>query len=267
MPAGAAREDLLAHATGLAREAGALLAARVGIAREMVGTKSSSTDMVTEVDHASEALIVAGILAARPGDAILGEEGGARPGSSGVRWIVDPLDGTTNYIYGYPAYAVSIGVEVDGEVVVGVVYDAARSETFAAVKGRGATLNGAPIGVSRTAALETALVATGFGYSPGVRVEQGAVLTRILPRIRDIRRGGSAALDLCWVACGRLDAYFEQGLMEWDLAAGGLIVREAGGVTVDLGGRPVSAGSVIAAPPQLVEPLRRLVLEAGARPL
>lgn len=260
-------EMLLDLATRLAVEAGALLVERSTLARERIGTKSSDTDLVTEVDHASEALIVEGILAVRPGDAILGEEGGAREGTSGVRWIIDPLDGTTNYVYGIPAYAVSIGVEVHGETVAGVVHDAAHGETFAAAKECGATLNGRPIVVSTLENLQMALVATGFGYSPEVRAEQATVLAKILPRVRDIRRGGSAALDLCWVACGRLDGYFEQGLREWDLAAGALIVREAGGEAVGLDGMPAKAGSIVAAPRALLQPLRALVLEAGGRPL
>lgn len=258
---------LLELATRLALEAGALILERSTTVRERISTKSSDTDLVTEVDHAAEALIVDGILAERPSDAVLGEEGGGRDGTSGVRWVIDPLDGTTNYVYGIPAYAVSIGVEVHSETVAGVVHDAARQETFAAAKGAGATLNGRPIAVSDMKNLERALVATGFGYSPDVRAEQATVLARILPRIRDIRRGGSAALDLCWVACGRLDAYFEQGLKEWDLAAGALIVREAGGDAVGFDGLPAKAGSIVAAPLALLEPLRALVLEAGGRPL
>lgn len=263
MPDDALARELLALAHKIALEAGALLAERAGLARERVGTKSSLTDMVTEVDHASEALIVRHILAARPEDGILGEEGTERTGTSGVRWVVDPLDGTTNYVYGIPAYAISIGVETGGAVVAGVVHDAARGETFAARKGGGATLNGVPIAVSGKSDLATALVATGFGYSPSARAAQGAALARILPQVRDIRRMGSAALDLCWVACGRLDAYFEEGLNEWDLAAGALIVEEADGKVTAFDGKPARRGSVIAAAPVIAESLRRLVVEVG----
>jgi fructose-1,6-bisphosphatase/inositol monophosphatase family enzyme len=257
-------DELLALATAIALEAGTLLAARVDGGRESVGTKTSVTDMVTEVDRESEALIVARVRAARPDDAIVGEEGAARDGTTGVRWVVDPLDGTTNYLYGYPAYAVSIGVEVDGDTEVGVVYDAARGQTFAAARGRGATLDRQTIAVSTKADLATALIGTGFAYDAEVRREQGPALAYLLPRIRDIRRSGSAALDLCSVACGRLDGYFERGLNEWDLCAGALIVREAGGLTMGFDGRPAKAGTIIAAGPGLMDPLRELLREAGA---
>ena len=257
-------DELLELATALGLEAGRLLAARVDGVRESVGTKSSVTDMVTEVDRESEALIVARLRAARPDDAIVGEEGADRDGTSGVRWVVDPLDGTTNYLYGYPAYAVSIGVEVEGEAAVGVVYDAARAKMFSAARGRGATLDARPIAVTGKAELATALIGTGFGYDPDVRREQGRVLTHLLPAIRDVRRGGSAALDLCNVACGRLDAFYERGLNEWDLCAGALIVREAGGETMGFDGRPAKVGSIIAAGPALMAPLRELLREAGA---
>jgi len=202
-----------------------------GVARDRIGTKSSSTDMVTEVDHASEEFIARRIREARPGDGILGEEGSSSEGTTGVRWVIDPLDGTTNFLYGFPAYAVSIAVEVEGEAVAGVVHDVARGETFAAAKGRGATLNGESIRVSEKTELGTALIGTGFGYSPERRRNQAALVASVLPAIRDIRRAGSAALDLCYVACGRLDGYFEQGIQHWDHAAGVLIVREAGGDT------------------------------------
>ncbi len=256
--------ELLELATTVGLEAGRLLAARVDGVRESVGTKSTLTDMVTEVDRESEALIVARVRTARPGDAIVGEEGADRAGTSGVRWVVDPLDGTTNYLYGYPAYAVSIGVEVGGEAAVGVVYDAARLQMFAAARGQGATLNGRPIAVSGKAEVATALIGTGFGYDAGLRRAQGRVLSQLLPRIRDIRRSGSAALDLCNVACGRLDAFFERGLNEWDLCAGALIVREAGGLTMGFDGGPARTGSVIAATPGLMGPLRDLLIDAGA---
>jgi len=257
-------DELLELATALGLEAGRLLAARVDGVRESVGTKSSVTDMVTEVDRESEALIVARVRAARPDDAIVGEEGANRDGTSGVRWVVDPLDGTTNFLYGYPAYAVSIGVEVEGEAAVGVVYDAARGQMFSAARGRGATLDGRAIAVTGKAELATALIGTGFGYDPDVRREQGRILARLLPSIRDVRRSGSAALDLCNVACGRLDAFYERGLNEWDLCAGALIVREAGGQTMGFDGRPARAGSIIAAGPSLMAALRELLREAGA---
>jgi myo-inositol-1(or 4)-monophosphatase len=257
-------EALLALATGLALEAGALLAERQPQVRQVVDTKSSVTDMVTEVDREAEALIVSRILAARPDDSLLGEEGANRTGTSGVRWVIDPLDGTTNYIYGYPAYSVSIGVEADGEMVVGVVYDAARSELFTASKDHGAYMNGAPISVSPQEQLALTLSGTGFGYDVEIRRRQAAVCARMTPRLRDIRRSGSAAIDLCTVACGRLDAYYEFGLNEWDRAAGMLIVREAGGRAEVLAsdfGQQLN----LASGPALFEPLHALVREAVAQ--
>lgn len=261
-------DALLALATEIAREAGETLLRLRAVARTEVTTKSSATDMVSDADRASERLIVERILAARPGDAILGEEGGERASAQDarVRWVVDPLDGTTNYLYGQPAFCVSIGVEVDGEPAVGVVFDPSLGETFAGRAGGGATLNGAPIRVSDKAELATALLGTGFNYGAEERSAQGRVIAHVLPRVRDLRRRGAAALDLCWVACGRLDAYFERGLQAWDMAAGDLIVREAGGVTSAIEGGPAVPGSMLAAPPALAEALRALLHEAERRP-
>lgn len=259
-PASSELRDL---AASVALEAGALLRARQGEVRTSVATKSTATDMVSEVDHESEALIVARLLAARPGDAILGEEGGARAGTSGVRWVVDPLDGTTNYLYGRGDYSVSIGVEVDGQGVAGVVYDPTRDELFAAARGSGATRNGRPIGVSDKAVLATALIGTGFAYNQAWRAAQGALAARMLPHVRDIRRAGSAALDLCAVACGRLDGYYEP-LGHWDMAAGIVIVEEAGGLTAF---EPIGDGmpeAVVAAGPALFERLLALLREHRA---
>lgn len=250
-------------ACATAREAGALLAERLDQVRTAVSSKSSPTDMVSEVDRESEELIVARILAVRPDDAILAEEGSSRAGTSGVRWVIDPLDGTTNYLYRLPAYAVSIAAEHRGEVVAGAVFDAAHGQLFAAWKGGGATLDDTPITVSSKEELPTALIGTGFGYDPVQRAQQGEVLARILPHVRDIRRYGSAALDLCAVACGRLDGYFELGLGPWDFAAGGLIVREAGGMThlVEAEGR---IRLVVAAGGGVMPGLRQLLVTAGA---
>jgi myo-inositol-1(or 4)-monophosphatase len=254
---------LLALARELAAEAGALVAAgaKAGFA---VATKSTATDMVTEVDRASEALIVGRLRAARPSDAIVAEEGAGHTGTSGVCWYIDPVDGTTNFVYGYPHYAVSIGVEVDGERVAGVVHNAAIGETFWAAKGQGAFLDGRPIHVSGKADLPTALLGTGFGYEPGFRARQALVVGRLLGRVRDLRRSGSAALDLCSVACGRIDAYYEQPLSSWDYSAGDVIVREAGGVVESVGGGPIARGSVLATSPALLTPLRALLRESGA---
>ncbi|MFN0145603.1 MAG: inositol monophosphatase family protein [Dehalococcoidia bacterium] len=256
--------ELLALASAIAREAGALLALRAGQVRTNVQSKSTATDMVSEVDHESEALIIERILAARPGDGILGEEGGERAGTSGVRWVVDPLDGTTNFLYGLPAYAVSIAVESDGVVVAGAVFDAAHGQLFSASLGGGAFLDGQLIRVSLEVDLAKALTGTGFGYVAEQRREQGRVVAQVVPQVRDIRRGGSAALDLCSVACGRLDAYYELGLGPWDFAAGGLIVREAGGETL-LYSEDGHIRLVVAAPPALMAPLRAALREAGTQ--
>jgi myo-inositol-1(or 4)-monophosphatase len=224
-------------------------------------TKSSSTDVVTEIDHRAEAVIVEGIRRARPLDAYLGEEGADAPGTSGVRWIVDPLDGTTNYVYGFPAYAVSIGIEIDGQTMVGVVHDSTRDEVFVAVRGEGARCNGEPISVSGKDVLATSLIATGFGYDPAMRARQAAVLPGLLPRVRDIRRGGSCAIDLCWTACGRLDGYYERGPAEWDVAAGMLIAAEAGARCLRTGAAdaPATERLTIVANPAIFDELRGLV--------
>jgi myo-inositol-1(or 4)-monophosphatase len=246
-------------AESLAHRAAQVQLERLG-SRIRVGTKSTATDMVTEVDREVERLLVDGILAARPDDGILGEEGADVVGTSGYRWIVDPIDGTTNYLYGHPGFAVSIACERDGEVVVGVVNDPLHGELYSAVRGGGATRNGEPVRCSGETDIAHALVATGFGYDPARRREQGAVVARILGDIRDIRRMGAAAVDLCSVASGRVDAYFERGLNAWDLAAGALIAAEAGAVIEAIEGGPARPGSVLAAPPQLLDPLRALLV-------
>ena len=254
---------LLSIAHRLAEEAGQLLLDGLATA-EVLGSKSTLTDMVTSMDRASEQHIVDGIRASRPDDAIVGEEGTDDGGTSGVRWIIDPLDGTTNYLYALPAYAVSIAVEVDGEVVAGVVADPSHRETYAATVGGGATCNGKPISCSDETMLAHALVGTGFSYDADRRTRQGAVVARLLPRARDVRRMGAAALDLCWVACGRLDAFYEKGLQQWDLAAGTLIAREAGAEVGDLHGGPASTAFTLASTPFLFEELRAVLLDAGA---
>ena len=251
--------ELLSLACEMATEAGLFLRARAPLVREMIDTKSSPTDMVTEVDRAAEALIVGRVLASRPDDGLLGEEGASRQGTSGVRWVIDPLDGTTSYIYGYPAYSVSIAAELHGETVAGAVYDAAHGLLYWASAGGGAFCDGRAIRVTDENRLGHALCGTGFGYEPARRGEQAAMVARILPLIRDIRRGGSAAMDLCWVASGHLDAYFEQGLNAWDTAAGLLIVEEAGGRTGWLEGlRPKC---LVAAGPGVFEGLSGLLAE------
>jgi myo-inositol-1(or 4)-monophosphatase len=214
--------DLLTLAVDIALEAGALVARRRADAPvEVSATKSSPTDVVTASDTAAERLVRERIGAVRPDDGFLGEEGGGLHGDSRIRWVVDPIDGTVNYLYGIPAYAVSIAAEVDGEVAVGVVHNPVSQETWTALRGEGAWLNGHPVRVGGRTDPAQALVATGFSYDVQTRAEQGRQVARLLPRVRDIRRIGAASLDLCGVASGRLDAYVEQGLKPWDLAAGG----------------------------------------------
>ena len=229
----------LAHS--IAREAGAIAKARFHEPRT-IRTKSSEIDLVTDVDHAIDAMVRARIRAARPHDAMLTEEGGAADGANGVRWIVDPLDGTTNYAHAFPAFSISIGVEVDGRREVGVVFDPMRDELFAAERGRGATLNGAPIRVSQIADLKRALLTTGFAYDVhSKRTPNLAYFERFVGRAQAIRRMGSAALDFAYVACGRFDGYWELHLAPWDVAAGLLLVEEAGGRTSDFDGGPAPA--------------------------
>jgi myo-inositol-1(or 4)-monophosphatase len=260
--------ELLALAVATAREAGELVARGRASAGDQVGVKSTATDVVTAVDTASERLIVGRLLGARPDDAVLGEEGAAREGSSGVRWIVDPIDGTVNFLYDLPAYAVSIAAEVDGVVRAGAVLNVATGDLFTATTGGGAWLSTParpePVRLSgsRPVSLEQTLVGTGFGYRPEQRRAQGAVVAALLPQVRDIRRMGSAALDLCAAAAGRLDAYYELHLNPWDHAAGGLVAAEAGVVVTGLPGRPFAEPMAIAAAPTVadafVELLQRL---------
>jgi myo-inositol-1(or 4)-monophosphatase len=245
-------------AVGLAHAAGDVLLEGQARNRTLVETKSTRTDMVTEMDRASEALIAEGLRRARPHDGLLGEEGTAAAGTTGVIWIVDPLDGTTNYLYDFPSWAVSIAAEVDGEAVAGVVHDPQHGETFTATKGGGAFLNGARLSaVAGSPDLATALVGTGFAYDAAERRRQADELALVLPSVRDIRRAGSAASDLCWVAAGRLDAYYERGTQRWDTAAGGLVAAEAGAVVGNL-----DDGTVVAAAPRLFEPLCSLLLRS-----
>ncbi len=270
---GGQAEALLRIAMDAASEAGKLLASWRGDTRpEVIDTKSSPTDVVTEMDRRSEALITGRIRAVRPGDAVLGEEGGQTPGDSlrggtagsaaepaPVRWVVDPLDGTVNYLYGLPDWAVSIAAEVNGSVVAGVVEVPRFGETFTAVAGQGAWLHRGGTAVALRCnsgvTLGQALVGTGFGYDAGRRQVQGEVVAALLPYVRDIRRCGSAAVDLCSVAAGRLDGFFERGLNYWDFAAGGLIAHEAGAVVGGLAGQAESSSMVVAAGPELFRQL------------
>jgi myo-inositol-1(or 4)-monophosphatase len=258
-------EALVELAGDVAGRAVRLLLDGLGRARVSVETKSSATDMVSEMDRAAEQLIVSALLAERPHDGMVGEEGSATDGTSGLRWVIDPLDGTTNYLYGHPGWAVSIAAEDAAGVVAGVVADAVHAEVFTASRGGGARRNGVPIACSTRDDLATALVGTGFGYGAERRRAQGEVLAGLLPRVRDIRRMGAAAVDLCSVACGRLDAFFERGLAWWDLAAGALVATEAGAVVSSLDGGPMVSGSVLAAGPRLFTPLRDLLCSLGAQ--
>jgi myo-inositol-1(or 4)-monophosphatase len=256
--------ELLGLAEELARAAGRLIVEERPRSLTVTATKSSSTDIVTEMDQASERLLVERIIAARPHDGILGEEGADRTGSSGVTWVIDPIDGTVNYLYGIPCYAVSVGARVGDEVVAGAVVNPVSGEVWTARAGHGAWLDGRPVRVNSSPGLAMALVATGFGYAPARRARQGEILAQVLPRVRDIRRAGAASLDLCGIATGRLDGYFEQGLKPWDLAAGGLVAREAGATVGGLGGRPAGEALVVAAAPPLFAQLEALLAALGA---
>ena len=222
-------------AVDAARKAGVVL--RDGFERPMDVALKSPRELVTALDRASEDIIAGTILDVFPHDGILAEEGASKGGSSDRVWIVDPLDGTNNYAHGYPFFSVAIAVEERGKPVAGVVHDPLRDETFVAERGAGATLNGRPLRVTATGRLADSLVATGFPYDRSEGTENNlANLGRFILAVRGIRRAGSAELDLSYVACGRLDGYWELGLKAWDVAAGGLIVREAGGVVTNFGG-------------------------------
>ncbi len=261
---------LLQLAVDTAREAAGLVAAGRASASDRVDVKSSPVDVVTAVDTASEELIVGRLLAARPDDGVLGEEGAARTGTSGVRWVVDPIDGTVNFLYGVPYYAVSIAAEVDGTVVAGAVLNVGSGELFTATAGGGAFLqvpgeDEVRLSGSAPASLEQTLVATGFGYRVEQRRAQGAVVADLLPHVRDIRRLGSSALDLCAVAAGRVDAYYELGLNPWDHAAGALVAAEAGLVVTGLGGRPFADPMAVAVAPSVSAAFLDLLAELHAR--
>ncbi|MFT2018595.1 inositol monophosphatase family protein [Streptomyces sp. 796.1] len=263
-PTGELKAELLTVALEAAQRAGALLRdgrpADLGVA----ATKTSPIDVVTEMDIAAERLITEFIGARRPADGLLGEEGASSPGTSGVRWVIDPIDGTVNYLYGLPSWSVSIAAELHGETVVGVVEVPMRGETFRAVAGAGAHLGDRPIRVRPAPPFEQSLVGTGFSYLTERKVAQAEVVKVLLPQVRDIRRGGSAAIDLCDVACGRLDGYYERGLNPWDYAAGDLIAREAGASTGGRPGDPLSTDLAVAATPGLFPDLQSRLEALGA---
>jgi len=256
-------------ACSIALEAGALAARRRAEGVEVAATKSSIVDVVTAADREVEEFVRRRIAEARPDDAILGEEGGGTAGTSGLTWVVDPIDGTVNYLYGIPFYAVSIAV-VEGDpdpaswtALAGAVSAPPLRELFHAAQGGGAFLDGRPIAVNPRPPLAQALVGTGFAYSSETRARQGAVVAALLPRVRDIRRQGVASLDLCAVACGRLDASFERTLSPWDHAAGALIAREAGAVVKGHGDAAPGRDLTLAAIPGLAEELEAVLDELG----
>jgi myo-inositol-1(or 4)-monophosphatase len=261
--------ELLETGREAARRAGELLRDGRPADLAVAATKSSPIDVVTEMDIAAEKLIIDLISARRPDDGFLGEEGASSVGTSGVRWVVDPLDGTVNYLYGLPSWSVSVAAEVDGETVAGVVEVPMRGESFHAVLGGGAWASGAWDGERRLAVrpsppLEQALISTGFNYVTAVRAHQAEVARELLPLVRDIRRGGSAAVDLCDLAAGRLDGYYERGLHPWDRAAGDLIAREAGAVTGGRAGERPSDDLTVAATAGVFAPLQDLLERLGA---
>lgn len=252
---------LLALAEDVAREAGTLLLERFERGGEpALASKSTPTDLVSEADLCSERLIRERLGAARPDDAFLGEEGGGADGSSGLTWVVDPLDGTVNFLFGIPQWCVSVAVRDRHGELAGVVFDPCRGELFGATRGGGALLNGEPLQApARCEDLARALVATGFAYDAEVRAAQAEAIARLIPRVRDIRRFGSAALDLAWTAVGRYDAYFERTVKPWDIAAGVLVCERAGLEVRELSAREGLPWGVLAAAPPIAGPLFDLV--------
>lgn len=271
---GAELDDLLELARTAAVAAGRLVHDRRPARVTVTATKSSPTDVVTAMDQAAEELLRELLGAARPQDGVLGEEAGLQPGTSGLTWVLDPIDGTVNYLYGLLPYAVSVAL-VDGDPsvegawtpVLGCVHAPATGQTWTAATGRGARLDGRELRIpTPPAALDLALVGTGFGYLPERRRSQARVLAELLPQVRDVRRMGSAAIDICLVAGGELDAYYERGVHVWDVAAAAVVLTEAGGVLTGIDGRPASEHLTVAAAPELAGALARLLesLDAGS---
>jgi myo-inositol-1(or 4)-monophosphatase len=258
--------ELLHLAVDIAQEAGALVRERAAGVVSVADTKTSDTDVVTEADRASETLVRRLLAQHRPDDAVMGEEGDDLPGTSGVRWIVDPIDGTVNFLYGLPEFAVSIAAEVDGTVVAGVVLHVTPGTVYTAFTDDDGVVHsardGEPLVVRGPTPLAQRLVATGFSYDPAQREVQARAWVRLLPRVRDLRRHGSAALELCHVAEGRLDGYVEEGVHPWDYAAGALVAQGAGARFEGMngvGGRFLA----LCAPEHGFEELREAVVEAG----
>jgi myo-inositol-1(or 4)-monophosphatase len=240
-----------------ARAAGEVLLSYYGRPPEGVAAKSSATDLVSDADREAERTIRDLLAVERPDDGLIAEEGSRADAASGRRWVVDPLDGTINFLYGFPAWAVSVALEDADGALVGVVHSPIHGETFRAVRGEGAFLGEGSLAVRPPRPLEQSLVATGFSYEPARRAVQADVVRELLPRARDIRRAGAAALDLAWVAAGRVDAFFERGLNHWDWAAGRLLVEEAGGTIATLDGD--WPGMIAASNDELLAELRAIV--------
>jgi myo-inositol-1(or 4)-monophosphatase len=261
-------EDLRALAEDLATRAGALALEgrrRLGIGQPIAhDTKSTPSDPVTEFDRAAEAAIVETLRVERPDDSIVGEEGAGHAGSSGLEWHLDPIDGTVNFVYDLPAWCSSVAVVDEHGPLAGAVFVPVTDELFSAARGGGATRNGTPIRCSSASTLAMSLIGTGFNYSPATRERQARRLAALLPQVRDVRRYGSAALDLCMVACGRLDAYYEEYLNSWDLAAGVLIASEAGAKTSNFGDGVADTDATIAAAPAVHQALLELIIAIDA---
>lgn len=251
--------DLMNVAARVARQAGDMVFCGRRSGTGKVQTKSSATDMVTQWDTTSEHFIVSQLGILRPNDSIIGEEGGQVNGTTPYTWLIDPIDGTTNFMYNISGYAISIAACIGSDPVAAAVFLPATRELFVAAKGCGAWLGSTPLHVSPCESLETALIATGFSYNSSRRDTQGQRVARLLPRVRDIRRLGAAAADLCFVAAGRLDAYFEEGLQAWDLAAGQLIASEAGATVSNFAGESVTPSQVLVASPLIHNNLRQLL--------
>ena len=256
-------DELLGIATDLARAAGDMALAGRKAGLHNVQTKSTATDMVTEFDRASEVLIVEGMRIARPDDAIVGEEGASISGTSGITWHIDPIDGTTNFLYDLPAWAVSIGASDADGPLAGVVYIPALGEMFSATRNGGAFLNGSPIHCNNITDVSQALVCTGFSYSADQRTIQAKRVSQFIHQSRDIRRAGAAAIDLCFVACGRIDAYFEENLHQWDIAAGILIAHEAGCKSGDFSGNAPRPAEILTSAPAIFDQLSQLIMAAS----
>ena len=255
--------ELLDVAVEAAEAAAAELLQRFGGRATGVRSKSTPTDLVSEADLAAERAIREVLARRRPGDSVLGEEGG-ETGRGELRWVVDPLDGTINYLYGLPVFAVSVACEDRDGALAGVVLDPLREERFTATRSGPARLGSVEIAGSDCATLDRALVATGFAYDAALRARQAVVVGRLLPRVRDIRRAGAAAVDICWCACGRVDAYYERGLQPWDRAAGALIAARAGLALRELAADGDDPAGLLVAPARFADELFALVGGAGA---